>query len=249
VLVPHRFVPDSIISTPAISDNSPSGATCNICDGVDIREDVEIPLDELDGVTCADVVIYSQTVDASSEVCDTYTFFEALCCPSAASTCSICKGAKLKADFIVPGTDGLSCGYVAYEAAAYEIGSENCTVYEGAEAFCCPDAENVNSPCYLCGDAGDESFDDVQIPGDATGLTCGQVALEAIDYESTSEECSALRAYADSCCPGATDPPISIPSPPPTFSPSPPPTPSFSRYVFSRFVIINDCIDEISAVP
>ena len=201
-------------------------------------------------MTCADVVIYSQTVDASSEVCDTYTFFEALCCPSAASTCSICKGAKLKADFIVPGTDGLRCGYVAYEAGLFDIGSENCTNYEVAEAFCCPDADTVNSPCYLCGDAGDESFDDVQIPGDATGLTCGIVALNAVFYESTSEECSGLRAdYVDSCCPGATDPPISIPSPPPTFSPSPPPTPSFSRYVFSRFVIMNDCIDEISADP
>jgi hypothetical protein len=225
---PETMAPTS----PPISVSSPtsSSTTCQVCDGVEIREDMEIPLEELDGVTCADDVATASNLDAFSELCDAYKFSEALCCPSAASTCSICKGTKLYDDVVVPGTDGMTCVEVAYSAAIHEIASENCTAYENTEAFCCPDPEVHSSKCYLCGEDGVGEMDDVQVPNLEDGLTCGDFALVAVAYEETSEECFALESLGvvNFCCGISTSAPSagSISSPPPTsFLFSPPPTP------------------------
>ena len=224
-------MPAPVTSDPSpVVSSSTTTTTCKVCDGVEICKDMEIPLEELDGVTCADDVATALLLDASSEECAAYKFSEALCCPSAASTCSICKGTKLFGDVVVPGTDGLTCVEVAFFAANNEIASENCTLFENTEAFCCPDPDVHGSRCYLCGEDGVGEMDDVQIPGETVGWTCGDEARWVVSYNDDSDECLNLQlAGVESfCCGISTSAPSagSISSPPPTsFLFSPPPTP------------------------
>ncbi len=110
-------------------------APCKVCDG-DFRQDMLVPFENVDGATCADAVL------GSSLYCSSRQFAEALCCPSAASTCSICKGTKLLADVEV--TDYLtgvtwSCRDIAYYAAQKKPSTSDCRVYLSWEAYCCPD--------------------------------------------------------------------------------------------------------------
>ena len=176
---------------------------------------MDIPVEGLeDGVTsCEDAVVEAATLDETSDMCGLYQFFEALCCPSAASTCSICKGTRLLDDIIVPGTDGGSCAQLAIFVAKYDITSENCTDIQDWEAFCCPDAVTVSATtCYLCGEEGVGSFDDVEIP-DQNGVTCGQTALWAVSYEVGSENCATAQMVEEFCCPDAATPISSTESP------------------------------------
>jgi hypothetical protein len=232
---PSPSTPAPVTADPSPAD-SPSTSTtaCKVCDGVEIREDMEIPLEELDGETCADDVATASTLDAFSEVCDAYKFSEALCCPSAASTCSICKGTKLYDDVVVPGTDGTTCAELAYYAAQYEIASENCTAYEYMEAFCCPDPEVHSSKCYLCGEDGVGEMENIQVPNLEDGVTCGIAAQLAVAYEATSEDCGYLTTVGavNFCCGISLAPSVGIiSSPPPTYFA--PPTLYPTRCVFS----------------
>ncbi len=207
-----------------------------MCDGVEIREDMEIPVEGVDGLTCAEVVATAPTFDASSGECVDGKFSEALCCPSAASTCSICKGTKLYGDVVIPGTDGMTtCAEVAFGAARYEMTSANCTVFEDMEAFCCPDPEVHSSKCYLCGEDGVGEMDDVQVPNLEDGVTCGIVAQLVVAYEETSDECLALESGGalNFCCGISTSNPStgSISSPPPVVSPTMAPVSSDISFV------------------
>ena len=111
-------------------------APCKVCDG-DFRQDMLVPFESVDGATCADVVLLETSID-----CPSRRYAEALCCPSAASTCSICKGTKLLADVEVTDYSGVtwSCRELAFYAANLEATSQNCTTYRyGFEMYCCPD--------------------------------------------------------------------------------------------------------------
>ena len=111
-----------------------SGSSCEVCDG-DFRPDILVPFENLDGATCEDVVLET-SID-----CFSRQYAEALCCPSAASTCSICKGTKLLADVEVVDSNGATwtCVETAYNAASFEATSEDCTMWLAYEEYCCPD--------------------------------------------------------------------------------------------------------------
>ena len=179
-------------------------ALCNFCDGGSIRGDTLIP--DQDGITCERALEIVATEESSSENCAAAQYAEALCCPSKASTCSICKGADLRDDVVVPGLEGMTCVEVAYIMAEYEMTSANCTLtQDGLEAFCCPDPEVHSSKCYLCGEDGFESIIDVQAPGKEDGITCGIAALSLVSYDADSEQCRDFQSGAeDICCPSST---------------------------------------------
>ena len=102
-----------------------------------------VPSEILDGVTCEDVVAAATLLEDNSEECAALQSVEALCCPSVASTCSICKGTKLLADVEVGIADStgtaLNCGQVAYAAYIIETSSAACATYHSLEEYCCPD--------------------------------------------------------------------------------------------------------------
>jgi hypothetical protein len=114
-----------------------SGVSCKVCDG-DVRENMPIP-DVI--ATCEDIVALAEIIDETSDDCPILQYAEALCCPSAASTCSICKGTKLFADVEVVDSTGvtLTCGEVALDAAEYEALSTDCESYQSLEEYCCPE--------------------------------------------------------------------------------------------------------------
>jgi hypothetical protein len=179
-------------------------ALCNFCDGGSIRGDTLIP--DQDGITCERALEIVATEESSSENCAAAQYAEALCCPSKASTCSICKGADLREDVVVPGSDGMTCVEVAYFVAEYEMTSANCTLYQDLEAFCCPDPDIHSKKCYLCGEDGFGSInDDVQAPGEKDGWTCGMEAQWVVQYDADSDQCVNLQSGAeDICCPSST---------------------------------------------
>ena len=111
-----------------------------MCDG-DVRPDMLVPFENLDGATCEDIVDVAKSLEDNSEECSSFQYVEALCCPSAASTCSICKGAALLVDVAIVDYVGATfkCSQTAYYAANLEATSAECTTYHGYEASCCPD--------------------------------------------------------------------------------------------------------------
>ena len=125
-----------------------SESSCKVCDG-DFRKDMVVPMRDLSGLTCEDVVLDENSVD-----CGSRQYAEALCCPSAASTCSICKGTKLFADVEVVDSNGATwtCAHVAYDAAEYEATSADCASHHDYEEYCCPDVyistPSTTSPTY-----------------------------------------------------------------------------------------------------
>jgi hypothetical protein len=100
-----------------------------------------VPFENVDDMTCEDVVSWAEAIDEDSAVCSSLKMAEALCCPSAASTCSICKGTKLLADVEIVDYVGATfkCSQTAYYAANLDETSAECTSYLGYEASCCPD--------------------------------------------------------------------------------------------------------------
>ena len=125
---------DNILDATIIVFCCSSEASCVVCDG-DFRPDMLVPFESIDGVTCEDIV-FETSVD-----CFNRQYAEALCCPSAASTCSICKGTQLSADVEVTDSDGATwtCREVAYYAANREATSADCSSYHSYEEYCCPD--------------------------------------------------------------------------------------------------------------
>jgi len=200
-------------------DGSQTGATCNFCNGGEVREDMEIPYE--DGTTCEDIIGPAELVGADSDECELFKSAEALCCPSEASTCSICQGTALRGDVVVPGLEGMTCAEAALAMAEFEMTSANCTTFQDLEAFCCPDPDVHSSKCWLCGEDG-VVLDDVQLEGMEDEFTCGYLALLAISYDVTSAECIGVLSSGldDLCCMSTSDPPnSSIVSYPPTYSP------------------------------
>jgi hypothetical protein len=100
-----------------------------------------VPFENGDDMTCEDVVRWAEAIAEDSADCSSLKMAEALCCPSAASTCSICKGTKLLADVEIVDYVGatFSCRRVAYSVANFEATSAECTSHLGYEASCCPD--------------------------------------------------------------------------------------------------------------
>ena len=199
-------------------------ALCNFCDGGTVRQDTEIPYfgGYFDGQTCGDILTSTESEGATSESCGDAIFAEALCCPSKASTCSICKGVDLRDDVIIPGSGGLTCVQLAYLATLEEMTSANCTNFQDLEAYCCPDPDIHNSKCYLCGEDGVGMNDEVQIPDADVGVTCGLLAQSYVSYDLNSPECLQLTEVENLCCPFLSSEPSSsgnIFSPPPVASP------------------------------
>ena len=100
-----------------------------------------VPIPDVLGLTCEGIIVDAETTAETSDICASLQYAEALCCPSAASTCSICKGTKLFADVEVVDENGATwtCGQLAYDAARYEPTSADCASHHDYEEFCCPD--------------------------------------------------------------------------------------------------------------
>jgi hypothetical protein len=214
-------------------DGSQIDATCNFCNSGEVREDMEIPYEA--GTTCEDIIGPAELVGADSDECELFKSAEALCCPSEASTCSICQGTALLGDVVVPGLEGMTCAEVAFGVAVFEMTSANCTSFQDLEAFCCRDPDVHSSKCWLCGEDG-VVLDDVQLQGMEDEFTCGYIALSAISYDVTSAECIDVLSIGldDLCCMSTADPPNSSSiSYPPTYSPP--------RYVVILSLLSYDC--------
>lgn len=165
-----------------------SEASRAVCNG-DFHQDMLVPLESLDGVTCEDILL------ETSMDCTSHQYAEALCCPSAAQTCSICKGAKLFADVIVADSTGVtqSCREVAFNDADLETTSTDCTLYHNYELYCCPDVCEHGDFCT-----------DMTIPiSDILGLMCKHIVVEAETTAETSNFCPSLKFVEALCCPSA----------------------------------------------
>jgi hypothetical protein len=132
--------PPASVSSPAPNDFIGGTSTaCQVCDGAKYREDMAIPVPELAGATCESVILVAQNnVDATSGCLD-LKYAEALCCPSVASTCSICQGAQLY-DYLELPDYALTCGEFAFQVAEFDVASQDCTDFQRVEQICCPDA-------------------------------------------------------------------------------------------------------------
>ncbi len=205
-----------LVPESELTSTSPT-ELCNFCDGGTVRQDTEIPYFDgyFGGQTCGDILTSTESEGATSEKCGDAIFTEALCCPSKASTCSICKGVDLRDDVIIPGSGGLTCVELAYSATFVEMTSANCTMLQDLEAYCCPDPDSPK--CYLCGEDGVGMNDEVQIPDADVGVTCGLLALAYVSNDSTSPECLGLTEVESLCCPCSISEPSSSDN---IFSPS-----------------------------
>jgi len=170
-----------------------------VCDGI-FRPDMLVPFENLDGVTCEDIVRESSSVDCLSR-----QYAQALCCPTAASTCSICKGTQLSADVEVTDKNGVprTCREVAYKAANHKATSTVCTSLHNFEEYCCPDVYIPSRPkgasCKVCdGDVREN----MPIPG-LNGKTCEDIVAHAETIDETSDDCALLRVAEALCCPSA----------------------------------------------
>ena len=130
-----------------ISLNSFSETSCKVCDG-DFRKDMVVPIPDVLGLTCEGIIVDAETTAETSDICAGLQYAEALCCPSAATTCSICKRTKLFSDVEVVDENGATwtCGQVAYDAAQYEPTSEDCASRHNYEEYCCPDVFIPSAP-------------------------------------------------------------------------------------------------------
>lgn len=119
-----------------------SGVSCKVCVG-DVRENTPIP--KVMGVTCKDIVTFA-TINETSDDCPALQYVEALCCPSAASMCSICKGTKLLVDGkVVDSTEATwTCGEVALAAANNGATSIDCEDFQDYQEYCCPENYAAN---------------------------------------------------------------------------------------------------------
>ena len=91
----------SLTPLPSFSFSFFSGVPCQVCGGSPVREGgIVVPSDNNNsaGFSCEEVVLAAEKFDETSVDCANFRYVEALCCPSAASTCSICEGAELLAD-------------------------------------------------------------------------------------------------------------------------------------------------------
>ncbi len=103
-------------------------------------------------------------------------------------------------DVEIPGGNGLTCELFVYSFASLEASPDQCVGAQLiAQSICCPSPPSspLASPCKLCD--GREVLNDVEIPG-LDGATCGLVAVGAMTFEETSEECIGLALVELACC-------------------------------------------------
>ncbi len=119
---------------------------CNICDGVEVLNDVEIPGGN--GMTCELLVFSYASAEVTTEDCiNAQTIAQSLCClPSTtqsspvSSPCKFCDGRQVLNDVEIPGLNGLTCEFTAYSATLVDASADECTVLALAELVCCPES-------------------------------------------------------------------------------------------------------------
>jgi len=114
--------------------------------------------------------------------------------------CTVCEGVEVLNDVEIPGGNGLTCELFVFSFASLEASPDQCVGAQLiAQSICCPSPppSPLASPCKFCD--GREVLNDVEIPG-LDGATCGLVAVGAMTFEETSEECIGLALVELACC-------------------------------------------------
>jgi hypothetical protein len=142
-------------------------------------------------------------------------FFIAVLCSShlitaEASPCSFCEGVDVDQAIELPYTDGMTCGTVTLASSVLEEGTEDCSLIQGSEVFCCPEvllSEPTGGPCSFCVGKDVLGFMNPQIPmedAELAGMNCENMAAYAEFITAPSAmECYELSLMEGTCCPAA----------------------------------------------
>jgi hypothetical protein len=133
-------------TTPLIPDPSTPNGMCEFCSAGITTDKLNIlAIDLLDrDYTCGSLKILASTIPSSNYICaNLVQSVEFICCPPSISTnpCSFCidGSADIKLDYIIPNTNGTTCGTAALFSASLEGNATECATIKDAEMVCCPE--------------------------------------------------------------------------------------------------------------
>jgi hypothetical protein len=116
------------------------------------------------------------------------------------NTCIICPDGTTIGDFAPYADigDSRTCSDIIEEAKLYEIGSDDCGLFEMDEFLCCyTKPENL---CIICPDGVTAS--DGYVPGfEGTAFTCSDLIEYAKNFKSGSNACRLEDINVVYCCP------------------------------------------------
>jgi hypothetical protein len=133
-------------TTPLIPDPSTPNGMCEFCSAGITTDKLNIlAIDLLDrDYTCGSLKILASTIPSTNYICaNLVQSVEFICCPPSISNnpCNFCidDGADIKLDYIIPNTNGTTCGTAALFSASLEGNATECATIKNAEMVCCPE--------------------------------------------------------------------------------------------------------------
>lgn len=194
-------------STCCPTDSTGPAVPCDYCkssNGITAEDDFAISY--LEGVTCGMVATYVTSLDGTSDDCVNLQFTESTCCPDEllgqpggdGGLCEFCTatGVTVGDDFVIPSSDGATCGIVGLYATTLAGGTEDCANVQFTEAICCPAFEES---CSFC--SSDGLTVDPNTPLSVDGATCETAFGYALTVSSEDPICSTVQVAEDICCP------------------------------------------------
>lgn len=141
IALPATAIPTTtpIVVAPA----TPTGM-CDFCSSGITTDKLNIlAIDLLDrDYTCQSLQSFASTIPSSNSICaNVVQSVEFICCPPIMATdpCNFCSaGSNIKLDYIIPNTNGTTCGTAALFSASLEGNATECATVKNAEMLCCP---------------------------------------------------------------------------------------------------------------
>jgi hypothetical protein len=118
---------------------------------------------------------------------------------TSSTACSLCaNGLTVSENTVIPYAEanGSTCAETLAYAQNIVASSDICTTMKNAEAVCCP--EPSSDPCQVC-------VDGITVDGstpifDGAVKTCGDVTMDALIVESSSDVCTQMKLAETVCC-------------------------------------------------
>ena len=175
---------------------------CSVCpDGI-TADDTVLPT-AVEGITCVEFVAEAMTLDADSAACTLIKDAESTCCPPKSPTlspiadpCVVC-GEGITVDESIAVGAGKTCGDLLIDAPLLQATDPDCALMQDSELTCCPTA--AENPCPVCVDG----ITVEETVGIGVGKTCGDLLVDAMNTEESSDTCTTMKTLEETCCPAS----------------------------------------------
>lgn len=141
---PPPTITNTVPTLTIIADPATPTGMCDFClSGITTDKLNILAIDLVDrDYTCQSLQSLASTIPSSNNVCaNVVKSVEFICCPpSATDPCNFCNDGDvdLKLDYIIPNTNGTTCGTAALFSASLEGNATECAAVKNAEMLCCP---------------------------------------------------------------------------------------------------------------